>query len=353
MARSEARLSVSIWAPESDFTELTFGAQWMYMFLLSQKDLAHTGAIALRERRWSRAASGMTADIIATHLAELESARYVVVDPDTEELLVRSLIRRDKVYRQPKVLRAAADQLSLIESLELRAALAAELSRVAELEMPKQSQEIIAEMLAALSRPDETPDEKGIGKGTENPTTYPSTVQEGIDGNPTPSPPGVRGIVTVVTTDAPSPNPQAPDPVPRSPFPGTTPVASLPSSSSRADKPRATTRATRIPDDFGISAEMRRWAHDEIHGFDIDREHKRFRDYWRAKSGKDATKLDWIATWRNWMRRAAESPNTRASPGSTVAIRDGPKPSTTDQRVNAGLALAAKYAQEDDNHDPG
>jgi len=29
---------------------------------------------------------------------------------------------------------------------------------------------------------------------------------------------------------------------------------------------------------------------------------ERFRDYWIAKAGKDGVKLDWNATWRNWMR---------------------------------------------------
>jgi hypothetical protein len=28
-----------------------------------------------------------------------------------------------------------------------------------------------------------------------------------------------------------------------------------------------------------------------------------FRDHWLAKSGKDAAKTDWLATWRNWCRR--------------------------------------------------
>ncbi|WP_139109863.1 hypothetical protein [Ensifer sp. LC163] len=32
---------------------------------------------------------------------------------------------------------------------------------------------------------------------------------------------------------------------------------------------------------------------------------EKFRDYWTAKSGRDAAKLDWLATWRNWMRNAA------------------------------------------------
>ncbi|WP_208438210.1 DUF1376 domain-containing protein [Bartonella taylorii] len=32
----------------------------------------------------------------------------------------------------------------------------------------------------------------------------------------------------------------------------------------------------------------------------------KFRDYWTAKSGKDATKIDWQATWRNWIRKAVD-----------------------------------------------
>lgn len=32
----------------------------------------------------------------------------------------------------------------------------------------------------------------------------------------------------------------------------------------------------------------------------------KFADYWRAKTGRDATKADWLATWRNWCRTALE-----------------------------------------------
>jgi len=32
----------------------------------------------------------------------------------------------------------------------------------------------------------------------------------------------------------------------------------------------------------------------------------KFRDYWIAKAGKDAVKLDWDATWRNWLRKAGK-----------------------------------------------
>lgn len=41
----------------------------------------------------------------------------------------------------------------------------------------------------------------------------------------------------------------------------------------------------------------------------------KFRDYWKSKVGRDASKLDWNATWRNWCRNARPSSNLpRASP---------------------------------------
>ncbi len=39
----------------------------------------------------------------------------------------------------------------------------------------------------------------------------------------------------------------------------------------------------------------------------LQAEHTKFVDYWIAKAGKDACKVDWNATWRNWIRRAGES----------------------------------------------
>ncbi|WP_455480548.1 YdaU family protein [Bartonella sp. B12(2025)] len=44
----------------------------------------------------------------------------------------------------------------------------------------------------------------------------------------------------------------------------------------------------------GLSKEQAHW------------QEKKFRDYWHAKSGKEALKADWQATWRNWFRREIE-----------------------------------------------
>lgn len=204
MARSEARLSVSIWT-DPDFKGLTPTAQRMFMFLLSQPDLAHDGVIALRERRWSTAAAGLAVDAVRRDLDELRAARFVVIDDDAEELLIRSFIRRDKVYRQPNVLRAAADHLEVVTSPYILTALAAELRRVAEADdISEGSASIIAEMLAAIEKacpnPPDTP--------TPNPSGNPSDM-------PTPGTPGERGVVTVVPQGvSPYPVLRTPSPVP-------------------------------------------------------------------------------------------------------------------------------------------
>lgn len=63
-------------------------------------------------------------------------------------------------------------------------------------------------------------------------------------------------------------------------------------------------RAARLPDDWRLPKAWGEWAVKEGLSPDVvRREADKFHDYWRAKAGKDAAKLDWEATWRNWMRK--------------------------------------------------
>jgi len=39
---------------------------------------------------------------------------------------------------------------------------------------------------------------------------------------------------------------------------------------------------------------------------EVQHEAAKFYDYWTDKTGKDATKKDWLGTWRNWVRRDKE-----------------------------------------------
>lgn len=71
-------------------------------------------------------------------------------------------------------------------------------------------------------------------------------------------------------------------------------------------KRAATTKGTRIPEPFMLTAEMRAEMTAECPALDIDHHTKQFVDYWRAASGRTATKKDWVAAWRFWMRRQSD-----------------------------------------------
>ncbi len=70
----------------------------------------------------------------------------------------------------------------------------------------------------------------------------------------------------------------------------------------------ASARGQRLPADWKPTAQQVAWARAKRPLLDVAEEAEKFRDFWTAKSGKDATKLDWDATWRNWVRNARVSP---------------------------------------------
>lgn len=81
-------------------------------------------------------------------------------------------------------------------------------------------------------------------------------------------------------------------------------------------------RAVRLPEQFEPDREFAaRLGFGEAA---VALELEKFRDYWTAKSGRDAAKLDWPATWRNWMRNAArprKSHRPQASPRESAFAR--------------------------------
>ncbi|MCF6780893.1 YdaU family protein [Stutzerimonas stutzeri] len=89
------------------------------------------------------------------------------------------------------------------------------------------------------------------------------------------------------------------------------PTATLDETAPAADKPR---RATRLPADWALPKEYLAWALDDRPDFTealLSREAEKFADHWHAASGKGAAKLDWFATWRNWVRNARVPSNVR------------------------------------------
>jgi uncharacterized protein YdaU (DUF1376 family) len=62
------------------------------------------------------------------------------------------------------------------------------------------------------------------------------------------------------------------------------------------------TRGSRLSADWVLPKEWADWAKQERPDLDLRSVGEQFRDYWSAKAGSGSTKLDWQATWRNWVR---------------------------------------------------
>jgi hypothetical protein len=129
MARGHGRILTSIWE-DNDFLALDEREQRLYLFLISQPNLNHAGLLDLTLRRWARKSRGLTVAELEKRIGTLEEARFIVVDDDTEELLIRSFVRNDGVWRMPKVMGAMVSGALEISSKRLQRALLEEMDRV-------------------------------------------------------------------------------------------------------------------------------------------------------------------------------------------------------------------------------
>jgi hypothetical protein len=82
----------------------------------------------------------------------------------------------------------------------------------------------------------------------------------------------------------------------------TSSVTSTEGESAPAARPRA--KGCRIPKDFGLTDERRAKA--VAQGLNPELELEKFTNYWGAKAGASATKLDWDLTWNSWCLNGAE-----------------------------------------------
>jgi hypothetical protein len=91
------------------------------------------------------------------------------------------------------------------------------------------------------------------------------------------------------------------------PTPTPDPVGGVQGGDAAQPRPKQA-RATRIPDDFEVTPEMAEWARREVPALIASGRGKTatdmFIDHWHSAGGTNARKRDWVAAWRNWMRRA-------------------------------------------------
>jgi len=180
MPRSEARIFSSAWQ-DQDFLALSRSAQGTYFFLLSQPDLSYCGVIPLRLPRWASKAEGFSIDALRADLEELSDGPkpLIVIDENAGELLIRSLVRNDGVWKQPNLLKSARESAEMIESREIKTVILSELHRIP---IEQSSSDLVKEVLAGFiadlegvsdtrpTDPSANPSGKGSEEGSGNPS---------------------------------------------------------------------------------------------------------------------------------------------------------------------------------------
>ena len=67
------------------------------------------------------------------------------------------------------------------------------------------------------------------------------------------------------------------------------------------------TKGSRLSADWVLPKDWEDWARQERPDLNLRSVGEQFKDYWSAKAGSGSTKLDWQATWRNWVRNQKQS----------------------------------------------
>ncbi|WRS29641.1 hypothetical protein U6G28_08950 [Actinomycetaceae bacterium MB13-C1-2] len=129
MADEYGKMFKRIWG-DPDFRALVGAEQLMYAKLISQSDISLAGVVTAAPTRWAKQTAGTSVGAIQDALDGLERARFIIVDEDTEEILVRSYIRADGLWKSSKTMKAISGAVKRVLSKKLRCEISRELARL-------------------------------------------------------------------------------------------------------------------------------------------------------------------------------------------------------------------------------
>ena len=154
MARDRANINTSIWS-DQDFRDLNMAEQHLYKLLMTHPTLSYAGVVDWRPARIAAMTADTTAESIRAAAEGLQAKRYVFIDDETEEILVRSFLRHDGLLKQPKLSISMVNAFSAVASKRIREVITHELKRLFE-EHPEWSAFTQSKVLTLLK-----------GKGTD------------------------------------------------------------------------------------------------------------------------------------------------------------------------------------------
>lgn len=92
-------------------------------------------------------------------------------------------------------------------------------------------------------------------------------------------------------------------------------------------------KGQRLSPDWAPDMNETQWAKARRPELDIDEQVELFVNHWVAKTGQDATKLDWGRTWKNWIIRSYGPIKTARTVQPTQRFHPSHKPFVAESRA--------------------
>lgn len=288
MARDRANINTGIWT-DDEFIDISRDEQWLYFLLMTDPKLSYAGVTDWRPGRLAQRSSDTTKDDIEQAGAKLQEGRYILIDEETEEVLIRSFLRHDGLLKQPRLGVSMFNSYGSIASKNIRKVVIHELKRLHS-EFPEwkafgvdKVQELLKLSSADMS---------------EFAPAFTPNVTPGFTPNETQS----QGMHTSTATST------------------TTSTSKDVEGSGESQS-----RAVRLPDGWRPRDAHKKFAAEN--NLDIENEVANFRDHAQAN---DRRQKDWDAAFRMWLRKSTEYQARRPSQPAQYMTAD-------QRRLQAGL----------------
>ncbi|MDI2032979.1 hypothetical protein [Paenarthrobacter nitroguajacolicus] len=129
MARDRANIKTAIHT-DDDWRALTIIEQHLYWLLMTHPKLSYVGVADWRPARLAAMTRDMTPQSIRAAAEGLQAARFVLIDDETEEILIRSFLRHDGLLKQPKLSISMVNSYADVASKRIREVITFELQRL-------------------------------------------------------------------------------------------------------------------------------------------------------------------------------------------------------------------------------
>ena len=183
--RDFAQIKLSIWNDDA-FLDLSNNAQLLYFVLISHPTMNRAGVGTWHAGRLSGMCATWTRQDVERAACELIDGRFIVVDEDTDEFLVRTFVRHDGLMKQRNLATTMAREFAAVGSRAIKGVVVWELRRLHE-EHPEFKGWGSDEALALLKKRSIDP--------SSDPSVYPS-IHPSIDPSVDPSvDPYVKGAI--------------------------------------------------------------------------------------------------------------------------------------------------------------